>query len=64
MKQKFTAILIGGPFDGQKWELDEANMEIKITQSVLQKNGEWTECGTAKYKLHSNGAPLKYEFLA
>ena len=62
MNKKLKAIFIGGPNDGQTWELDEANQEVAITHSVLEKTGKWREIYVAKYRLKSNESPLRYEF--
>jgi hypothetical protein len=62
MKTKLKAILIGGPSNGQTFELDEANPEISIASRVLERNGKWRVLFTSKYKLKSSGQTLKYEF--
>lgn len=62
MKKKLEAILVGGPHDGQTYELDGPNQEVAVVSRVLERNGEWREVFTARYKLKSSGPPLRYEF--
>lgn len=65
MKNKLKAILVGGPNDGQTRELDEAKSEIEIAYRMQEHPLKLTMkvTGVVKYKLKSNGPPLRYEFV-
>jgi hypothetical protein len=63
MKSKLTAKLVGGPNDGQVWQIDEACSRIEIDFVAQQRNGNWKKTSTAKYKLKSSGTPREFEFL-
>jgi hypothetical protein len=63
MKNKLKAILVGGPNDGQTWEIDEAKSEIEIAYRKQERHGQMKVTGVVRYKLKSNGPPLQYEFV-
>ncbi len=57
------AIMIGGPNDGQIWELDKAYPEIEIAHRVMERNGEWRVLSKVRYKFkYHGGARLEYEY--
>jgi hypothetical protein len=65
MNNKLKVILVGGPNDGQTWELDEAKSEIEIAFRMQEHPLKPTMkvTGVVKYKLKSNGPPPQYEFV-
>ena len=65
MNNKLKAMLVGGPNDGQTWELDEAKSEIEIAHRMQEHPLKPTMkvTGVVKYKLKSSGPPLQYEFV-
>lgn len=65
MNNKLKAILVGGPHDGQTWELDEAKPEIEIAHRMQEHPLKllMKVKGVVKYKLKSDGSPLQYEFV-
>jgi hypothetical protein len=60
MKEKAT--LIGGPNDGQSWEVDGSPQEIEILYRVMERSGAMKIMARAKYALRENKTPLEYEF--
>jgi hypothetical protein len=62
MEKKLTAKLIGGPNDGQIWNLSKPLEEIKIAHRIMERDGKMRVTATVTYKLKSNGPPLEYHF--
>jgi len=61
VEPKFEAI-IGGPFyDGMKIMLHEPNKEMIHIIQAMDKTGQMIEVCRVKYRLISEGPPLRYE---
>jgi len=62
MKGNLKAKFVGGPNDGNIWEVDQPYMELAVIHRVMERNGQWREVGTVKYRLKSK-EPLEYAFV-
>lgn len=59
--EKFMAKFIGGPNDGQTWQLEEIAEQITIGFRTTERNGRTRITATATYRLKSR-RPLEYKF--
>jgi hypothetical protein len=60
--RKYKAKLVGGPNDGQIWNIGKPLDEIAIVNRIMDRNGSMRVVGTILYKLKSKDEPLEYEF--
>jgi hypothetical protein len=58
---KFAAEFIGGDLDGTTLEIPNSDREISIVQEWKLSSGNLGRMETFRYKLVSEGPPLRYE---
>ena len=63
MNNKIEVLLVGGPKDGQTWEINEVKPEIEIAFRMQERDGQMKVKGVVKYKLKSDASPPEYEFV-